>query len=96
MGPRHFRTIYARTNDGGVQLAASADRWVLHDDYVHLAPNYPAEGLMRYEAELKPFVDHPVRQALVIIDMQNDFILPAPLGRLPVPNAVQDAQRTIE
>lgn len=36
------------------------------------------------------------RVLLWLIDMQNDFILPAPLGRLPVPNAVQDAQRTIE
>jgi nicotinamidase-related amidase len=73
---RRFRTIYDRTPDGGVQLAASSDRWVLYDDYVHLAPNYPREGLLRYEAELKPFVDHPARQALVIIDMQNDFCAP--------------------
>jgi nicotinamidase-related amidase len=76
MGQRRHRTIYAKTPDGGVQLAASTDRWVLHQDYVHLAPTLPAEGLLRYEAELKPFVDHPARQALVIIDMQNDFCAP--------------------
>jgi nicotinamidase-related amidase len=28
--------------------------------------------------------------------MQNDFIFPAPVGRLSVPGAVEDAQRTIE
>jgi hypothetical protein len=35
---RH-RDIYARTPDGGVQLAASTDRWHLFDDHVHLAPH---------------------------------------------------------
>lgn len=31
-----------------------------------------------------------------LIDMQIDFIYPAPVGRLPVPNATEDAKRTIE
>lgn len=31
-----------------------------------------------------------------LIDMQIDFIFPAPIGRLPVPNALEDARRTIE
>jgi ureidoacrylate peracid hydrolase len=26
-----FRSIYGKTEDGGVQLAASADRWHLHE-----------------------------------------------------------------
>ena len=30
--------IYRRTGDGGVQLASNADRWHLHEDYVHLEP----------------------------------------------------------
>ena len=34
--PKH-REIYARTKDGGVQLAASTDRWHLYEDHVHLA-----------------------------------------------------------
>jgi len=73
--PSKNRTIYAPTADGGVQLAAGSDRWVLHDDFVHLAPNRQ-EGLVRFEAELKPFVDSPDRGALVVIDMQNDFCSP--------------------
>jgi nicotinamidase/pyrazinamidase len=31
-----------------------------------------------------------------LIDMQIDFIYPAPIGRLPVPNAPEDARRTID
>ncbi|WP_052351863.1 cysteine hydrolase family protein [Deinococcus pimensis] len=72
---RH-RQIYAPTEDGGVQFAASADRWHLYDDHVHLAPHHDREGLLRFDAQLKPFVDSPDRQALVIIDMQNDFCSP--------------------
>jgi len=71
-----FREIYAPTEDGGVQFAASADRWHLYEEYVHLAPNHAGSGLLRFEAQLKPFVDSPDRQALVIIDMQNDFCSP--------------------
>ena len=70
------RIIYRRTEDGGVQLAASVDRWHLHEDYVHLAPTHTGGGLLRWEAELKPFVDAPSRGALVVIDMQNDFCAP--------------------
>lgn len=70
------REIYARTDDNGVQFAASADRWHLYDDYVHLAPHHANASLLRHEAKLKPFVDSPERQALVIIDMQNDFCAP--------------------
>ncbi len=70
------RIIYSRAPDGGIQLAASADRWHLHDDYVHLAPHHTAGGLLRWDAELKPIVDNPDRAALVIVDMQNDFCSP--------------------
>ena len=68
--------IYSRAEDGGIQLAASSDRWHLHDGYVHLAPHHAQEGLLRWDAELKPFVDDPARGALVVIDMQNDFCSP--------------------
>ncbi|AFZ66557.1 cysteine hydrolase family protein [Deinococcus peraridilitoris] len=76
MSKEQFREIYARTPDGGVQFAASADRWHLYEDFVHLAPHHQRGGLLRHEAQLKPFVDSPNRQALVIIDMQNDFCSP--------------------
>lgn len=67
------RVIYDRTDDGGVQLASSADRWHLHEDYVHLAPHHTAGGLVRFDAELKPIVDSFDRGALLVVDMQNDF-----------------------
>ncbi len=70
------RRIYAPTDDGGVQLAASADRWYLYEDYVHLSPHHTRGRLFRWDAELKPFVDDPDRGALVLIDMQNDFCSP--------------------
>lgn len=69
------REIYAKAPDGGIQLAASADRWYIYDDYVHLSPHH-AEDLLKWDADLKPIVDNPDRAALVIIDMQNDFCAP--------------------
>ena len=35
-----FRTIYAEDDHGGIQLASSADRWALHDDYIHISPHH--------------------------------------------------------
>lgn len=71
------REIYAATADGGVQLAASTDRWHLHDDHVDLAPHRAgAPTLRRFDAKLKPFIDSTDRGALVVIDMQNDFCAP--------------------
>lgn len=71
------RQIYAKTEDGGVQLASSADRWFLYDDYVHLSPHHTEPGkLFKFQAELSPFVDNLTRGALAIIDMQNDFCSP--------------------
>lgn len=68
--------IYARAEDGGLRLAAGASRWSLHDDHVHLEPDRAGGGLIRVEAELKPFVCHAPSSALVVIDMQNDFCSP--------------------
>lgn len=70
---RRFRTIYDQLDDGSIQLAASADRWHLSDDHVHLSPHHTRGTLYRWDAELKPIVDNPNRGALVVIDMQNDF-----------------------
>lgn len=67
------RTIYRETPEGGVQLAASADRWYLTDDHVHLSPHHTQGRLLRWNAQLKPIVDNPDRGALVVTDMQNDF-----------------------
>lgn len=64
--------IYSRTDDRGVRLAASSDRWHLYPDYVHLDPAHPHEDV-RWEAEQKDVVDSPDRAALAVIDMQNDF-----------------------
>ncbi|MEX1136998.1 MAG: cysteine hydrolase [Balneolales bacterium] len=71
-----FREIYAAAPGGGVQLAASADRWYVRDDYIHLSPHHPEGELMIWDANLKPIVDNPNRGALVITDMQNDFCAP--------------------
>lgn len=73
---RKHRIVYDKTDDGGIQLASSADRWYLYDDCVHLAPHHTDGGLIKVDAELKPFVDNPDRGTLVIIDMQNDFCSP--------------------
>jgi ureidoacrylate peracid hydrolase len=71
------RDIYQETEEGGIQLAASADRWILHEDHVNLAPYHlPDAPLLRVDAELKPFVADFSRAALVVIDMQNDFCSP--------------------
>jgi ureidoacrylate peracid hydrolase len=73
---RPHRQIYARTPQGAVQLAASADRWHLHDDFVHLCPHHTQGRLVRFDAELLPFVDNLERGALAVVDMQNDFCSP--------------------
>lgn len=70
------RQIYADAPGGGVQLASSADRWYLTDDYVHLSPHHNEGRLLKWNTELSPIVDDPKRGALVIIDMVNDFCSP--------------------
>ena len=98
---RH-REIYAKTDDGGVQLAASADRWHVYDDHVHLSPHHAEGRLLRFEAEMKPFVDNPDRCALVITDMQNDFLEPggwtdaSGLDHTRCRGAIPGVQRAIE
>ncbi len=74
--PMPRRDIYSATEDGGVQLAAGTDRWHLHDDHVDLAPHRTSGTLVRFDAQLMPFVDDLSRGALVVIDMQNDFCAP--------------------
>jgi ureidoacrylate peracid hydrolase len=71
-----YREIYRPTPEGGVQLAASADRWYLTDDHVHLSPHHAEGQLLRWQAEKLPIVDNPDRQALLVVDMQNDFCEP--------------------
>lgn len=71
-----YRDIYDTTEQGEIQLAASADRWYLTDDYVHLSPHHAEGQLLKWDAHLKPIVDNPNRQALVVVDMQNDFCAP--------------------
>lgn len=73
---KKHRNIYSKVDGKGVQLAASADRWHLRDDYIHLSPHHAEGDLLKWNAELKPIVDNPDRGALVIIDMQNDFCAP--------------------
>ncbi|MCC7208448.1 MAG: hypothetical protein IT323_14160 [Anaerolineae bacterium] len=53
-----------------------------------------------YRAGLADFqrstaADRP-RVLALLIDVQNDFVFPAPTGRLPVPGAVDDTRRTVE
>jgi nicotinamidase-related amidase len=53
-----------------------------------------------YNAGLSAF-ESPANQdsrriLLWLVDVQIDFVFPAPIGNLPVPNAVEDTQRTIE
>lgn len=61
---------------------------------------YQPDLLRAYEAGLAAFTrpastDSP-RILLWLVDVQVDFVLPAPIGRLPVPGAVADTQRTLE
>lgn len=53
-----------------------------------------------YEAGLQvfqsPASQDKTRILLWLVDVQIDFVFPAPIGRLPVPNAVADTCRTIE
>lgn len=61
---------------------------------------YEPDFQRAYETGLAEFQrdtdsDSP-RVLLWLVDMQVDFVFPAPLGRLPVPGALADARRTIE
>ena len=61
---------------------------------------YTPDVARAYEAGAATF-QHPdsedkPRTLLWLIDVQIDFVFPAPIGHLPVPNAVADTCRTIE
>jgi nicotinamidase/pyrazinamidase len=45
---------------------------------------------------VKPASQDSPRVLAWFIDMQVDFVFPAPIGRLPVPNAVADTERTVD
>ncbi len=45
---------------------------------------------------LQPASTDRRRVLALLIDIQNDFVFPAPNGRLPVPHAVDDTRRTVE
>lgn len=47
-------------------------------------------------AHIAPAADDAQKTLLLLVDAQVDFVFPAPVGKLPVPNAVEDTQRTIE
>jgi ureidoacrylate peracid hydrolase len=96
------REIYGRTDGGAIQLAASADRWFLTDDYVHLSPHHTEGRLLQWDAQLKPIIDNPDRGAVVVIDMQNDFCAPggwtdaSGLDHQACRKAIPGVQRAIE
>jgi nicotinamidase/pyrazinamidase len=61
---------------------------------------YEPDLATAYEAGLstfqRPASEDKRRILLWLVDVQNDFVFPAPIGRLPVPNALEDTRRTIE
>ncbi len=61
---------------------------------------YDVDLQQAYEAGLadfqRPASEDKPRILAWLIDMQIDFVFPAPIGRLPVPNALEDARRTVE
>lgn len=68
------RTIYRKTDQGGVQLGASVERWHLETDYIDLSPHHrPVGTLLRVETDETSIIEDTNRMALVIVDMQNDF-----------------------
>ena len=66
----------------------------------NVAKIYDVDFQRAYEAGLADFrspaaQDDP-RVLLWLIDVQVDFVFPAPTGRLTVPNALEDTRRTVE
>lgn len=69
-------------------------------DPANVAKIYDVDFQRAYDEGLKHFSspaskDDP-RVLLWLIDVQVDFVFPAPTGRLTVPNAMEDTRRTIE
>lgn len=68
------RKIYQNTENGGVQLGASTERWHLEKDFIDLSPHHrPIGKLLNIHTDEIPIVEDTRRMALVIVDMQNDF-----------------------
>lgn len=61
---------------------------------------YDVDFQQAYDAGLKdsrtPASQDTPRVLLWLIDVQIDFVFPAPIGRLTVPNALEDTRRTVE
>jgi nicotinamidase/pyrazinamidase len=53
-------------------------------------------GIAHYQRNPKRASEDQQRVLLWLIDVQIDFVFPAPVGNLPVPGALDDTQRTIE
>lgn len=69
-------------------------------DPANIARIYDVDFQRAYEAGVDQFQspaskDDP-RVLLWLIDVQVDFVFPAPTGRLTVPNALEDTRRTVE
>lgn len=59
-------------------------------------PNWQAASQIGDTASLRPAATDSRRILALFIDMQVDFVFPAPIGQLSVPNAVADTRRTID
>ena len=69
-------------------------------DPAKVAEVYEPDLQCAYEAGLsafqRPAAEDKSRVLLWLVDVQIDFVFPAPIGHLPVPNAPEDTRRTIE
>ncbi len=69
-------------------------------DPAKVAEVYEPDLQCAYEAGLsafqRPAAEDKSRVLLWLVDVQIDFVFPAPVGHLPVPNAPPDTRRTIE
>ncbi|HVO41599.1 MAG TPA: hypothetical protein VMT34_03195 [Aggregatilineales bacterium] len=63
---------------------------------VDYEPNFEAAYRAGAAAGLPAASQDETRIFAWFIDIQNDFVFPAPIGRLPVAGAVEDTRRTVE
>jgi nicotinamidase-related amidase len=63
---------------------------------VDYAPGFEAAYQAGAALRTAPASEDTQRVFAWFIDIQNDFVFPAPVGRLSVPGAVEDTRRTIE
>ncbi|MEP7289132.1 MAG: hypothetical protein ABI947_25545 [Chloroflexota bacterium] len=59
-------------------------------------PNLPAAYQAGLAAFQRPASEDKSRLLLWLVDVQIDFVFPSPIGRLPVPDALNDTRRTVE